>query len=371
VFSHLPEKGIPVSGEKELRKTPLYEKHSAKGAHMVPFAGWSMPVQYTGIIEEHLHTRSKAGLFDICHMGEFIIKGPDAESDLERLLTCRIDTLKEGRCRYGFLLNETGGIIDDMIIFHTAPEEFMMVVNAGTLEKDSTWIRSCLSRGTVFEDISDKTAKIDLQGPLSAEIMDTLIREISSLGRFSFTRAELAGTSVIVSRTGYTGEDGFEIFSEAREAGKLWDMFEGFREVKPAGLGARDSLRLEMGYSLYGHDIDALHTPFEANLNKFVHMEKDFIGKPALAEQSQKGFSRILTGFICQGRRTARENYRVISDANKEAGRVTSGAFSPCLKRGIGLCYIDKNLVQEGQEIILANGAVEIQAEIKNPPFVE
>ena len=361
-----------MSVNTDLKKTPLYDKHLEAGARMVSFAGWSMPVQYTGIIEEHLHTRSKSSLFDICHMGELFVKGPSAEKDVNALVTCQIEGLGVGKCRYGFLLNDRGMIIDDMIVFKITSEEFMIVGNSGTREKDSEWIRAHLSSGSAFLDDSQNIAKIDLQGPGSMEAMKSLITDpaIDSLGRFCFVRTELAGISALVSRTGYTGENGYEIFLPAGEAKRLWGALIGIQGVKPIGLGARDSLRLEMGYSLYGHDIDETRTPVEAGLMRFVHLEKDFIGKKSLLKQIKKGIKRILVGFICEGRRSAREDCRVFS-GGREVGIVTSGAFSPCLKRGIGLCYVDKDMAVEGKDIVLINGKVEINAKIKKPPFIE
>jgi aminomethyltransferase len=355
--------------DDNLKKTPLYEKHLKAGARMVPFSGWSMPVQYSGIIEEHIHTRTKAGLFDICHMGEFFVKGPTAEKDIDNLVTCRIDDMDPGRCRYGLLLKDSGGIIDDLIVFKISQEEFMLVVNAGTTEKDKTWIENNICPRTEFYDASEKTAKIDIQGPLSVEAAGHLAgrQKVDGIKRFHFIREEIDGANVLISRTGYTGELGFEIFCPAEAAGKVWDRLLEHDGVKPVGLGARDTLRLEMGYSLYGNDIDEEHTPFEANLGRFVHMEKDFIGKKALLKQKEEGAGRILAGFVCEGRRSARKNFEVIAGEVK-VGRVTSAAFSPCLKKGIGLCYMQKEFVIENDEIALSDGHVEVDAYIKKIP---
>ncbi|MGB3114064.1 MAG: glycine cleavage system aminomethyltransferase GcvT [Candidatus Omnitrophota bacterium] len=355
--------------DSNLKKTPLYKKHLELGGKIVPFSGWSMPVQYTGIIEQHIHTRTKAGLFDICHMGEFYFKGPTAEKDLSNLVTCRIDDMVAGKCRYGFLLNENGGIIDDLIIFKTAPDEYMMVVNAGTVEKDKAWVEANICPRTEFYDESSKIAKLDLQGPLSGEIMAGLIgpSTVEKVKRYFFIHDKIDGISVIVSRTGYTGELGYELFFPVEYAERLWEIFIGIEEVKPIGLGARDTLRLEMGYSLYGNDIDEEHTPLEANLAKFVYMEKDFLGKQALLCQKEKGVGRLLTGFICDGRRSARKGFEVIA-GEKKIGVVTSAAFSPCLKKGIGLCYMEKDFVIAGEEIALTDGKIEVDAFIRHIP---
>lgn len=358
--------------DQNLKNTPLYQKHLELGAKMVPFSGWNMPLQYTGIIEEHMHTRTKAGLFDICHMGEFTLKGSSSGKDLERLVTCRIDDMPVGKCRYGFLLNDTGGIIDDLIVFKMAPYEYMLVVNASTVEKDKAWIKGRISAATSFEDESAKTAKLDIQGPLSGKVLASLIGEdtVRDIKRYRFMQRGINGTKTIVSRTGYTGELGYELFMPVAAAAAMWDTLLGFEGVKPIGLGARDTLRLEMGYSLYGSDIDEEHNPFEANLGKFVHMEKDFIGCNALDRRGKKGPSRLLTGFVCESRRSARSHFSVMADGRK-VGEVTSGTFSPCLEKGIGLAYVEIGLVKEGGEIILTDGKSELKAVIKKIPMYE
>ncbi|MFH1665871.1 MAG: glycine cleavage system aminomethyltransferase GcvT [Candidatus Omnitrophota bacterium] len=354
----------------ELKRTPLYCRHLAAGARMVPFSGWDMPVQYSGIIEEHMHTRSKAGLFDICHMGEFFLRGARAAEELDRLVTCRVDDLPEGRCRYGFLLNDEGGIIDDLIVFRIREDEFELVVNAGTVEKDKRWILGRISSGDMFSDRSANIAKLDIQGPLSPGIMGKICgdKAVMSLKRFSFTYMDINGVTTMVSRTGYTGEEGYELFFPAEESEKFWDMFLAFDEVKPVGLGARDTLRMEMGYSLYGNDIDEKHTPLEANLARFVFMGKDFTGKEALVRRAKEGVKRVLTGFICEGRRSARPHFTVYG-GGKAIGEVTSGGFSPCLKKGIGLCYLEKDFNAEGREITLSDGKTEIKAAVKQVPI--
>jgi aminomethyltransferase len=339
---------------------------------MVPFSGWLMPVQYTGIIGEHLHTREKAGLFDVCHMGEFFIKGEAATQDVERLVTCRVGDMRDGRCRYGLMLNDSGGIIDDLIVFRINAAEYMLVVNAGTAARDAAWIKAHISPGTVFVDDSENTAKIDIQGPVSGELLErvadkTLLR---SLGRFSFARTDICGTPALLSRTGYTGENGYEIFIPSRAAKKMWELLMGLKGTEPAGLGARDTLRLEMGYCLYGSDIDEEHTPLEAGLGRFVDMEKDFTGRTALAGQLKNGIGRSLTGFVCEGRRSARRGFDVL-DGDRPAGKVTSGAFSPCLKKGIGMCYVDNARAKPGAEVTLTDGKTEIKAVLRGFPLLE
>ncbi len=353
-----------------MHNTPLYQEHIKLNARMVEFAGWNMPIQYSGIIEEHLHTRAKAGLFDICHMGEFYIGGKTADIDIEQLITCRIDNISAGRCRYGFMLNDNGGIIDDLIVFKTDTDKFMLVVNAATVEKDKEWIKSHLSAETSFEDLSEETTKLDLQGPLSKQILASYTNApLDEIKKYHFLTANVCGVTTLISRTGYTGELGYELFFPKNEAVKLWNELLKNEALKPIGLGARDILRLEMGYSLYGQDIDEEHTPLEANLGKFIHMEKDYIGKTALVKQKTSGTKVMLVGFVAEGRRSPRRNFDVVYN-NEIAGKVTSASFSPCLKKAIGLCYITSNAAGEGNKIVLTDGKVSIEAVVKKPPFL-
>ncbi len=357
--------------EKMLKYTPLYKEHLNLNARIGPFAGWNMPITYASIIEEHLHTRSKAGLFDICHMGEFLLKGKTASLDIDYLLTPRTDNMHIGRCRYGFLLNREGKIMDDLIVFKVDEDKFMFVVNAACIEKDKEWIKSHISDETEFEDLSEKTAKLDLQGPLSKDILsfytDVMLDKID---KYHFLKGRVCGVEALVSRTGYTGELGYELYFSVKEAVNIWRAFLKNKDVRPIGLGARDTLRLEMGYPLYGHDIDEQHTPLEANLEKFVYMEKEFIGKDALVKQKSTGIKNIHTGFICDGRRSPRQDFAVLSEG-EIVGEVTSGSFSPCLKKAIGLCYINTDIAREGNKIIITDGKISIEATVKNPPFVK
>ncbi|MBN1405658.1 MAG: glycine cleavage system aminomethyltransferase GcvT [Candidatus Omnitrophica bacterium] len=352
-----------------MKNTPLYQEHVRLGALMAPFAGWNMPIQYSGILEEHLHTRTSAGIFDICHMGEFLLKGDTAAQDVDALTTCKISDMLPGRCHYGFMLNDNGRIIDDLIVFKLKENEFMIVVNAGTIDKDKAWIKLHLSKQTHFEDISDKTAKIDLQGPLSGEILSSLTSaDLGAIKKYHFTSAKVAGVETLISRTGYTGELGYELYFPSDKAAVLWNILLGNKNIKPIGLGARDTLRLEMGYSLYGHDIDENHTPLEANLEKFIHTDKNFVGKDALIKQKAAGAKKLLVGFMCEGRRSPRQDFDVLC-GEETAGKVTSGSFSPCLKKAIGLCYIDTAKAYLGNKIILNSGNINIEAVITKPPF--
>jgi aminomethyltransferase len=268
-----------------LKNTPLYSDHVQRGALMSPFAGWNMPIQYEGIIAETLHTRKAVSCFDICHMGEFLIKGDPKSSGLDHLVTARIDNLAIGSCRYSSMLNDKGGVIDDLVIYRKAKDLWWVVVNAGTIEKDATHIKEHLSTNADFENLSEKTGKIDLQGPLARHVISALAPQASKLDYYTFLETEILGEKTIVSRTGYTGELGYEIYLSLDKILESWKMLLEDKRVKPAGLGARDILRLEMGYSLYGQDIDEQTTPLEAGLDKFIDFNKDFIGKAALLKQ--------------------------------------------------------------------------------------
>ncbi len=354
-----------------MKRTPLYEKHISSGAKMVDFAGWEMPVYYTGIIEEHMHTRNKAGIFDICHMGELFLKGKDSAKAVERLVSCRIDDMPDGKCRYGFFLSQGGGIMDDLIVFRISRDEFMIVVNAGTTEKDASWVAANISGDVVFSNLSEDTAKIDVQGPLSSGIIRDLTGSdiVDGISRYSFVNVKIGEADVLLARTGYTGEIGYELFFNRTYAVKIWERLISFDVIKPIGLGARDTLRLEMGYPLYGNDIDENVTPFGAGLERFVYMEKDFIGKEALISRRGEQVEKVLFGFECSGRRIARHGFDVEINGRK-SGTVTSGAFSPCLKKAIGLCYVEKDMARDGAKVVLSDGKIHIEAELRKGPFL-
>ncbi len=318
-----------------LLKTPLHAWHVAHHAKMAPFAGWDMPIQYTGIIAEHLHTREKASLFDICHMGEFILKGPGARDALAKALTHNLDTLKPGRCRYGFLLDESGGILDDLIVYHLAPEHYMIVVNAACRESDFSAITARLPSGLSLEDVSDRTGKIDLQGPASVDALERILpgpwRQVPYFG---LVRAEFDGSSLLVSRTGYTGELGFELYMPCEKALALWEACLADPDVEPAGLGARDTIRLEVGLPLYGQDLDSNHTPAEAGYGGMLTSTADYVGKAGAARVREK-----LVGLSLEGRRSARHNDPVMLDG-KSVGIVTSASFAPSLGHAVALAYV-------------------------------
>ncbi|MBN1268270.1 MAG: glycine cleavage system aminomethyltransferase GcvT, partial [Kiritimatiellae bacterium] len=322
-------------------QTPLYASHVALGARMGPFGGWDMPIQYAGILVEHAHTRKQCSMFDTCHMGEFELSGPTAGADLERLLTQRVASIREGQCRYGYLLRDDGGVLDDLTCYRFGPERFMLCVNAGTLAGDADWVRAHLSSSTVFRDLSPETAKLDIQGPTARRAMEQALNTaLPELGYFRFMETRLAGTDCLLSRTGYTGEWGYEVYFPASEAVRFWDLFIAGGEIKPAGLGARDTLRLEMGYPLYGHELSVERTPVAATRGQFVDMEKEFIGKAAVARDLAQGVPRYLVGLRLETKRAARAHDHVLQ-GGQAVGEITSGSLAPSLGVAVAMAYVD------------------------------
>lgn len=346
-----------------LLQTPLHAWHSAHDAKMAPFAGWDMPIQYKGIIAEHLHTREKASLFDICHMGEFILKGPGAKDALARALTHNLETLKPERCRYGFLLNEFGGILDDLIVYCLGVDHYMVVVNAACRKIDYAAIAACLPAGLFLEDVSDKTGKIDLQGPTSLAALERILpgpwRE---LPYFGLVRAEFDGAPLLVSRTGYTGELGFELYVPLEKTLALWETCMADPDVESAGLGARDTLRLEVGLPLYGQDIDANHTPAEAGYGAMLTSAADYVGKAHALDVREK-----LIGLVLEGRRSARHNDAVMLHG-KQVGVVTSASFAPSLGHAVALASVIAEHAEEPRFTVTA-ARTELPATRTDLPF--
>ena len=353
----------------DLKETPLLAHHEGLKALMAPFGGWLMPIQYAGIIAEHKWCREQAALFDICHMGEFLFSG-DIEGDgLENVFTFSVKSIPVGRSRYGFLLNERGGVIDDLIVFRLAETEVMIVVNGATIDNDFAVIRSRLKAGASLTDVSARTAKVDLQGPLSREILTGLFgAEIATIPFFKFIRTRLLGVDAIISRTGYTGELGYEIFLPAAKVAELWELLLKDPRVAPAGLGSRDLLRLEVGYSLYGSDLDEETTPLAAGLPSFVNLDKEFIGREALLKERQTGAARVKVAFRGNSRRAPRHGYEIVQDG-MPVGVVTSGAFSPMLSLGIGLGYVQPEAAALGTKLVIRHERVEMEAEVVELPF--
>lgn len=352
----------------QLLKTPLHGCHKSLGALMAPFGGWDMPIQYEGIIAEHRWCREQAALFDICHMGEFLFVGDIVTGGLEDMFTFSVTAIPVGRSKYGFLLNEQGGIIDDLIVFRLAEDQAMIVVNAATAPNDFQVIKSRL-KGGVFNDISAATAKLDLQGPLAREVLvDLLGAWVADIPYFRFVQQTVLDVPAIVSRTGYTGELGYELFLPTDKVAKLWERLLADPRVKPAGLGARDVLRLEVGYSLYGSDIDESTTPLEAGLEGFVNFNKQFVGKEVLLKQQQAGTARRRIAFKVNSRRAPRHGYDIQVDG-QTVGEVTSGVFSPMLGYGIGIGYVEGADLASGSALSICKDRVVLDAVVCDLPF--
>ena len=337
--------------QEALKQTPLYSEHVALNARIVAFGGWEMPVQYEGILSEYEHTRKAVTLFDTCHMGEFLVRGDCRKTGLDALVTMAIADMPVHSCRYGMLLNDQGGVIDDLVVFREGPEEWFIVVNGATTAKDARHFRQRLKQPQAFNDISSEIGKIDVQGPLSRQILADLIPGIEKLAYYTFDWFNCSGETVRVSRTGYTGELGYEIYSSSATVMAIWRKLLQNPNVKPAGLGSRDMLRLEVGYSLYGHELNEATTPLEAGLARFVDFTKDFIGKNALLKQQKEGLRRGIAGFISETRRAPRQDSKIYAPTGEAVGVVTSGTFSPCCRRGIGLGFVPIGLASTGQKI--------------------
>ena len=354
------------------KKTPLYESHIALGGRMVEFAGYCLPVQFTGVIPEHLAVRGGAGLFDVSHMGEVILEGPDAVNNLNFLLTNDFSRMSDGRVRYTLMCNESGGVIDDLLVYRFDLHKYMLVLNASNIQKDIEWIRGHLTGGVVFADISDQTAEIALQGPASESILSKLTGANSLPEKYyTFNSCvNLSGCDCLVSRTGYTGEDGFEIYCKPEDARPLWDrLLAAGKEsgLIPAGLGARDTLRLEAGMPLYGHEMNEEITPYEAGLGFAVKTEKeDFIGKQALLEKSNPSRKRAGLKMISRG--IAREGCGVFG-GGENIGYVTSGTHLPSLGYACAMALINTGYVVPGSRLTVDVRGKPVEAEVVSLPF--
>lgn len=327
-----------------------------------------MPLQYEGILAEYQNTRQKVSIFDISHMGEFIISGAAFESGLDRIVTQSLSDLPVKSSRYGMILNENGGVIDDLIVFRLEEEKWMVVVNAATMEKDAAHMLKHLAGADRFQNISAQTGKIDVQGPLSRDIMATFVKGLDRLEYFKFDTFDVLGEEVIVSRTGYTGELGYEIFYPWDKMQVLWQFLLD-KGARPAGLGVRDVLRLEMGYSLYGHELSEEISPLEAGLERFVSWDKDFIGSAALKTHKASGVKRQNVGLVARSRRSPRANHNIYSQDGQVIGKVTSGSFSPALNCGIGLGLIERSLYQKGMIVSFGEEGNSFPADVARPPF--
>ncbi|TCO09097.1 glycine cleavage system aminomethyltransferase GcvT [Natronoflexus pectinivorans] len=360
-----------------MQKTPLYQKHIDSGAKIVPFGGFLMPLEYTGIRNEHMAVRNTAGLFDVSHMGEIWVKGKGAKDFLQRVTCNDVEKLHPGQAQYTCLLNSDAGIIDDLLIYCYDPEKYMLVVNASNINKDWDWLKQQERENLVMENASDKISLLAVQGPQAKKILQRLTDvDLSSIPYYSFITHSLAGVKeVIISNTGYTGAGGFEIYAYNENVVQIWDaiMEAGKPEnILPAGLGARDTLRLEMGFCLHGNDIDESTTPLEAGLGWITKLEKisDFIGRESLIKQKNEGVSRHLRAFLMEEKGIPRKGYQITDLHDNVIGEVTSGSISPVLDNGIGLGYIQSGTVKIGDEIRILIRNRTIKARIVKPPFI-
>jgi aminomethyltransferase len=357
-----------------MNNTALTDKHISLGAKMVPFAGYNMPVQYEGINAEHATVRKAVGVFDVSHMGEFILKGDNALDLIQRVISNDASKLYDGKVQYAYLPNEDGGIVDDLLIYRIDEKTFMLVVNASNIEKDWNWIQKYNTNGVEMHNISDKTSLLAVQGPKAAEALQSLTDiDLASMEYYTFTKGTFAGVeNVVVSATGYTGAGGFEIYCDNEHAEKVWNaVFEAGAafNIKPIGLGARDTLRLEMGFCLYGNDIDDSTSPIEAGLGWVTKFTKDFTNSQALLAQKEAGVKRKLVGFEMIDRGIPRHDYEIVDAEGTVIGKVTSGTQSPSLQKAIGMGYVNKENAKEGAEIYISIRNNHIKAKVVKFPF--
>jgi aminomethyltransferase len=359
------------------RKTPLYSAHQRLGARLIDFGGWLMPVNYpAGILQEHQATRTAVGVFDVCHMGEIHFRGPRATEAVERLVTNAVGALRDGRALYAVACHDSGGIVDDLIVYRVAGDHLLIVVNASNVAKDYRHFVENAGSLCQIEDASAATGLIAFQGPKAAAALAGLTdAELAALPSFAFlTDRKVAGRSVWIARTGYTGEDGFEIFCSPADAEALWEALVGAAAVvggKPVGLGARDTLRLEARLSLYGNDLDDTTTPFEAGLGWVVKLDKgDFIGREALLRQRAEGVARKLCGFEMRDRGIARHGYAILdAQSGARLGLVTSGTVGPTVGKNIGMGYLPPTHAEPGTRIVIDCRGKPAQAEVIKGPF--
>ncbi|PYF70664.1 glycine cleavage system aminomethyltransferase GcvT [Pedobacter nutrimenti] len=357
-----------------MNNTALTDKHISLGAKMVPFAGYNMPVQYEGINAEHQTVRNGVGVFDVSHMGEFILKGDKALDLIQRVTSNDASKLYDGKVQYSCLPNENGGIVDDLLVYRIDEKTYMLVVNASNIEKDWNWIQKFNTEGVEMHNISDKTSLLAIQGPKAAEALQSLTDiDLASMEYYNFKKGVFAGVdNVVVSATGYTGAGGFEIYFDNEHAYKIWDaIFEAGKDlgIKPIGLGARDTLRLEMGFCLYGNDIDDTTSPIEAGLGWITKFSKTFTNSAALQAQKEAGVQKKLIGFEMIDRGIPRHDYEITDEQGQVIGRVTSGTQSPSLQKAIGMGYVNLDKAKEGSEIYILIRNAQIKAKVVKFPF--
>lgn len=359
----------------ELKRTPLFEEYAKYGAKTIDFGGWELPVQFSSIKEEHEAVRTRAGLFDVSHMGEIVVEGEDALRFLQTLLTNDIASIPVGGAQYNLMCYENGGVVDDLIVYHLGKNQYLLVVNAANTEKDVEWLKRHADGDVTITDKSDEYALIALQGPLSEQILQKLTNEnLSEIKPFHFKASvNIGGFPVLVSRTGYTGEDGFELYGEPKAIVALWnEILDAGKEdgLIPCGLGARDTLRFEAGLPLYGQELSETISPFEAGLGFAVKLQKeaDFIGKEALIEQKEQGLDRKLVGIEMIDKGIPRHGYKVFKE-DKEVGVVTTGTQVPSTKRNLGLALLDIQYTEIGTEVDVEIRNKKVKAQVVAKPF--
>ncbi|QQL44339.1 glycine cleavage system aminomethyltransferase GcvT [Sulfuriroseicoccus oceanibius] len=362
------------SSDADIKQTPLREVHEKFGARMVPFAGWNMPVQYSGIKAEHLAVRNDVGVFDISHMGQFIVSGENAGAWLNRQLTADINKLGDGQGQYTFMLNEQGGVIDDLIIYRTAADSYFMVVNASMIDEDYAWLAGKLEDGVTLENHSDAWAGLAVQGPKSSDLYSKLIGDALALPpRNGIATAEVDGETIVVCRTGYTGEDGYEFFCASEQGPKWFERFVTEGEefgCLPCGLGARDSLRLEVCYPLNGSDLSPTRTPLQAGLKFAVAMDKgEFTGRSVLAKQLEEGLGERLVAFKMVGKSPPPRPHYPVAVNGEIISEACSAGLSPSLNEGIGMTYLPTELAKIGTQIEIDIRGRRFNAEIVKKPF--
>jgi aminomethyltransferase len=357
-----------------LKRTPLFPVYTELGARAIDFGGWELPVQFAGIQKEHDAVRQQAGLFDVSHMGEVMVTGPDALAYLQKLLTNDAAKLEQGQCQYSLMCYQSGGVVDDLLVYKFTDTEYMLVINAGNIDKDMDWMQQNKSGTVDLRNISDQTAMLALQGPHAEQILWKLTdAPIKDLKTYHFlSNVQVSGIPALISRTGYTGEDGFELYIDKDDAIKLWNLLldAGKEEgLLPAGLGARDTLRFEARLPLYGQELSQDISPLEAGLSMFVKLDKgDFNGSAALAEQKANGAPRKLVGIEMIERGIPRSHYPVFADG-KKIGEVTTGTQSPTLKRNVGLALLDKAYTLLDTEVYVEIRGAQVKAKVVATPF--
>ena len=357
-----------------MKKLELSDIHKSLGAKMVEFAGFYMPVQYEGVNTEHETVRNQVGVFDVSHMGEIFIKGENAENFLQYITSNDVSNLFPGKVQYSYLPNDTGGIVDDLLLYMIAKDEYMLVLNAANLEKDIAWINSHNKFGCQVENESETYSLLAVQGPKSISLLQQLtVEDLSAIKYYNFRIAAIAGVdNVIISRTGYTGELGFELYVRNENVKQLWDaLFSTTVDIKPVGLAARDTLRLEKGFCLYGNDINETTSPLEAGLGWITKFSKSFINAENLKKQKDNGLKRKLVGIELIERGIARKDYTIINEQNEQIGIITSGTMSPTLKRSIALAYVLTEYSVTDQEFFVRIRDKKIKARIVDLPFVK